>query len=432
MKRVHLPEEAKLGFRVWGVAIGLFLVACFLIWQFIPPPLPEKIRMATGPATGTYRLFGRALRHEFAQNKIDIHLVPTEGSGENIDLLLSGDVEIALVQSGDLGPEEAKKLLSICAVFYEPVFVFYRTALGEFGPGDMAGKRIAAGRPGSGTRSLVERLLGEFDIEDGDAAGTQFLDLGREKAVLALRRNEVDVAIFVTGPDVTWLGELFEDDNVSVRPMRRSAALTRHYRYLSELVIPEGLIDIGAGVPDKDITVIATTASLVMRPGAHDALVPLFIESCRDIVGGGTLLSPPRVFPSPHGVDAELDESAAHYFRYGPSFLARWLPLQVAHTVTRLTILLLPLLTLLYPLLKTAGPLYRWIIQRRVFRWYRVLRALEDRIDHAQTEEERNRIRERLKVVEREIWNTHVPARYGADLFQLRRHHQLTVDRLKE
>ena len=94
--------------------------------------------------------------------------------------------------------------------------------------------------------------------------------------------------------------------------------------------------------------------------------------------------------------------------------------------------MLLPLLTLLYPLFKTAGPLFRWIIQRRVFRWYRVLRALENRIERADTEEERGQIRERLKHVEREIWNTHVPARYAADLFQLRRHHQLLLDRLKE
>ena len=156
MKRVRLPEEAGLGVRVWGTAIGICLVACFLIWQFIPPPLPKEVRMATGPANGTYRLFGRALRHEFTPNKIDIELVPTEGSGENIDLLLSGDVDIALVQSGDLDPAQAKELLSICAVFFEPVFVFYRTELGEFGAEDMSGTRIAAGRCRS-TSSIAKR-----------------------------------------------------------------------------------------------------------------------------------------------------------------------------------------------------------------------------------------------------------------------------------
>jgi hypothetical protein len=93
-------------------------------------------------------------------------------------------------------------------------------------------------------------------------------------------------------------------------------------------------------------------------------------------------------------------------------------------------ILLLPLLTLLYPLLRSVGPTYRWVIQRRVYRWYRVLRRIEQQMDASDDAASLEQVREKLERVGDEIRGTNVPARYGANLFALRAHHRLLVDRL--
>ena len=421
----------RLGLKVWGPALAVSVVACFVIWHFVPPPLPKTVRFAAGPADGHYRTFGDRLRRQLAEDGIDLQLVPTSGSAENVRRLLAGKVDFALIQSGDLTRAEAARLQSVCAVFLEPCFAFYRAELDRSPDWEVPGKRIAAGLEGSGTRVLVTRLLDHVGARPGDAAGTRFLDLGGARAAEAIRRGEVDIAMFVTAPEVPWLPQLFEDENLRAYSFEYAEAWTRRYRYLTRLVIPKGLVDLKRNLPAEDVRVLATTTSVVMRPGVHEGLIKLLIERCQNELARGSLLAAPGTFPSPHGVDAPLHDDAAHYFRHGPSFLHRWFPPRLAHTVTRLTILILPLLTLLYPLFRGVGPLVRWTAQRRVFRWYRVLRALEAEFEATDDAESRALVRAELERVGDEIRHTHVPVRYAADLFHLRRNHRMLVERLE-
>lgn len=205
-------------------------------------------------------------------------------------------------------------------------------------------------------------------MREGVPPGTRLVDIGGERAVEALRAGEVDSGVFVTTVDVPWVRTLFADPNLRVTGFELAEAFTRHYRYLRRVVIPAGLIDLRSEIPPHDVQVIATTASLVIRPGAHRAFIPPLIETAREQLYQGDLLAGPEQFPSPHGVEAPLADEARQYFERGPSFFYRWLPFRYPFAATRLMIVLLPLLTLLYPLLRSAGPTYRWIIQRRVYR----------------------------------------------------------------
>jgi len=422
-----MTRTARLGLKLWGPMIVLIIVACFLIWQFVPRPLPTTITLATGSPDGHYTIFGRALRERMAERGVSVKLVRTKGSADNIRLLLAGEVDLALVQSGGLAKEEAATLRTICSLFREPCFLFRRKDVADDA---VDGLRLAIGEQGSGTRQLIGRLLEDAGIRPGDGRGTRVLDLGGPAAVKALLAGEADIAAFVTAPDVPWLRPLFESPDIRLRPFERATAMTHHYRFLNELVIPAGLIDLIEGLPAEDAVVVATTASLVGQADIHAGLIPLLIESCRDELADGALLSAPDEFPSVHGVDAPVHRDAADYFRHGPSLFQRLLPGTLGNTIARLSILLVPLLTLLFPLLKGAGPLFRWIVQRRVFRWYRVLRALEAAMDASDDAESRAAVREELERVGEEIRHTHVPSRYAADLFHLRTHHRMLIDRL--
>lgn len=196
-------------------------------------------------------------------------------------------------------------------------------------------------------------------------------------------------------------------------------------------MIPAGLIDLKSEIPASDVQVIATTASLVTRPGINGAIIPLLIESGREELYQGGLLAGPEQFPSAFGVEAPLADEALRYFEHGPSFFYHWLPFRYAYAATRLSIVLLPLLTLLYPLVRSAGPTYRWFNQRRVYRWYRVLQGVEAEMDASADAANLERIGEKLERVDAEIRSTHVPARFGANLFALRAHHRLLVERME-
>ena len=418
----------SVGVRIWGTVLLLFAVATVVAWSYLPPPLPEFVRLGTGRVGATYERFGKELRREMLEHGVELALVASVGSRENIRLLLNGEIDVGLVQSGNLSDAEASQLESIATVFYELVLVVQRAG---WDSEHIKGGRIAIGLPGSGVHRLALELLDDRGIREGVPPGTRLMEIGGERAVKALQAGEVDSAVFVTSLDVPWVRTLFTDPDLELANFEQAEAFTRHYRYLRRIVIPAGLIDLPLKIPPLDVSVIATTASLVIRPNTHRALIPLLIESSREQLYEGSLLAAPGEFPSGHGVEAPLADEAFEYFERGPSFFYRWLPFRYAFAVTRLMILLLPLLTLLYPLFSSMRPIYPWIIQRRVYRWYRVLWRIEKQMDTIGDAASLGKIHEELKHVGDEIRGTNIPASYGASLFALRAHRRLLVGRLE-
>jgi len=415
--------------RISGAVLLVFMLATFVAWLFLPPSLPNIVRLGTGPVDGHYALFGDALRAEVKEHGIELELITTAGSAENIRLLLDNEIDVGLVQSGNMSDAQAAQLVSIATVFYEPVLIVERA---DWNSDHIQGGRIAIGLPESGSNILARELLGDQGVREGVPAGTQFIEIGSEQAVEALRAGQVDSGIFVTSLLPPWVDSLFTDPSLRVTHFALAEAFSRHYRYLQRIVIPAGVINLRDEIPPNDIEVIATTASLVTRPNVHSALIPLLIESAREQLYQGGLLADPEQFPSAHGVEAPLADDAFQYFERGPSFFFRWLPYQYAHAATRLSIFLLPFLTLLYPLLRSVGPTYRWINQRRVYRWYSVLERVDREIDAGGEVVNFEKIQKELEKVDQEIRNVHVPPRFGANLFALRTHHRLLVERLEK
>jgi TRAP-type uncharacterized transport system substrate-binding protein len=413
--------------RIWIAIVVVVIVAAIVAWGLLPPPLPEVVRLGTGQAGGYYERFGAGLRREVAEHGVELETVRTAGSTDNIRLLLDGKIDVALVQSGNLSDEQAAQLLSIASVFYEPVLVVERS---EWDSYHIAGGRIAIGAPGSGGNALARRLLEDQGIRDGEPSGTRFVELAGEAAVNALLSGEIDSAVFVTSFDAPWVRTLFADSGLRVTDFALAEAFARHDRFLKRLVIPAGLVDLRYELPPKDLQVIATTASLVIRPDAHKALIPLFIESARQQLSQGGLLAAPGEFPSAHGVEAPLADEALQYFQRGPSFFYRWLPISYASTATRLAIILIPLLTLMYPMFRLAGPAYRWATERRIYRWYRVLGRIERRMDAGDSAASLDPIQEELDRIGEQIRHMYVPVKYASNLFTLRIHHKLLQDRL--
>ena len=421
----HLRD---VGVRIWGLVLLVVVAATFVAWSLLPAPLPENVRLGTGPVGGIYARFGELLGEEFAKQGVELELVTTAGSMDNIRLLADGEIDVGLVQGGILRDAPAAQLESIASVFYELVLVVERA---EWDASHIEGGRIAIGAAGSGGQALARRLLEDQGVRDGDPPGTELVEIGGQRAAEALGAGEIDSGVFVTSLEVPWVRALFSDPGLRVTNFILAEAFTRHYRYLQRMVIPAGLIDLRSEIPPADLQAIATTASLVIRPGAHRAVIPLFIESARAQLHQGGLLARPGEFPSAHGVEAPLADEARQYFERGPSFFYRWLPFRYASATTRLTIILIPLLTLLYPLFRLAGPAYALVNRRRVYRWYRVLEKLEKNMDTSEDAASLQQARKELDRIADRIRGTHVPASYGASLFDLRLHHRLLADRLE-
>ncbi len=377
---------------IWtAFAVLVPLIGFVLAWSFVDPAPPDSIRMATGPEGGAYHRYGLAYREALAKEGVSVELRPTEGTAENLALLDRGEVEIAFVQGGVGTAEAHPELRSLASLYYEPLWVFVRAGTGYRDLRDLSGKALAVGSRGSGTRPVALRLLELNQVQ------AELRDVGGTVAAEALRRGELE-AMFLTGsPAVKLIEELLRDPRVVPLPCRRAEGYSRQVRYLSPIVLPEGVIDFAKNVPPADVPLVATVASLVVRDEAfHPSLADLILPVARTLHGKGGVLESPGDFPSSHRLDFPLTDLSERYFRFGLPFLHRYLPFWAASLLGRFKVMLLPLLTLAIPLIRLLPPVYAWRQNSKVRKLYEELSLLEQ---GEASEEELKAMAERAREV---------------------------------
>ena len=170
----------------------------------------------------------------------------------------------------------------------------------------------------------------------------------------------------------------------------------------------------------EDKILLAPTATVVASPRLHPALIDLILLTMRDAHRGGGRLEKPSAFPTGNFVTFPLEPAAQRFYDEGPPFLQRYLSFWAANLIDRLKILLLPLLTLLYPLFKVLPPTYSWRMRSKVNRWYKDLQALDDKLRAAAIS--REEASARLDEIEQSVEKVSVPAGFAASAYTLRLH----------
>ena len=143
------------------------LIAAALLWRTMPP---RTITMATGPEGGAYHEVGKFYRTILAQEGVDLRLWPTSGALENLALLREphSGIDVALMQGGTTRDGDADKIESLGTVFYEPLWLFYRTPLHPLDIDGLRGLKVAVGPEGSGSRAVALDLLKRSGVERRD------------------------------------------------------------------------------------------------------------------------------------------------------------------------------------------------------------------------------------------------------------------------
>lgn len=414
------------------LAVAVVLIAAGL-YQLVEPAPPREITMATGGPDGYYHALGKSLKDGLRREGVEVKLISTAGSSENMELLTEPDgaVSIAFVQSGmervfDLGETT---LSSLGSLYYEPIWLFYRREMALNSARDLKGLRVAVGARGSGTRAVVEYLMAENGLPE---AGHEFVlvEAGGKQSVALLRSAEIDAAFFTVSPRSDTIQSLIDIPEVDFLDIRRSEAYTARYPFLSSVSISEGLLDLERNIPPEDRTTLASTATLVVNDRFHPALTPLVLEQLSRRLRDGGMLEQPGEFPSARNVGFGLTKEAEHYFKKGPSFLLRYMPFWAASLVDRLVIFIVPLLVIVIPLIKLAGPLYRWRVRSRIFTWYRHLQEIERKYSEGKVENLTQEIH-RLDVLTKELASIDVPLSYADELYELKEHVEYVRGRLE-
>jgi len=424
----RLSEYSARDLLLVGIPLLLLVIAGF--WaasRFIQPAPPDTLILSSGGEGGAYQRFAAAYKDVLARYGIRLVEKTSAGSPENLGRLRDPAfaVDAAFIQGGTARVQDGDTLLSLGALYYEPLWIFYRAELARGKGGaptrlaDLKGRRVAIGAPGSGTRHLANELLYASQL---DASNTRLLDSGGLALVEAFSRGDIDAA-FVVGPTqsaTVWT--LLNLPGIRLMSLAHADAYSRTFPHLSKVVLPRGAIDLTAEVPPADVTLLASMATIVVREDTHPALIDLLMQAMTEVHGGPGIFQKPGEFPRAASADFPLSKEAERYYKSGKPFLQRYLPFWAATLIDRMVVMLVPLVAVLIPVFKIAPGLYGWRVRSRLFRRYGELKFIEAEVEANPERHSRDEWLKRVDAIERDVNRLSTPLGYSDMFYTLRSH----------
>lgn len=407
---------------IYKVILPILLAFIFMFYfasGFVEPAPKKELTIATGSTSGNY--YKSALRYQklLAEQNVKLNIVSTTGSVENLDLLNAGKADIAFVQAGIIDSNDNKNIESLASIYHEPLWVFYKNSgyTIEYIV-ELISKKVSIGGNGSGTQYLAIQML----IDNGlTTDNTELISLPAKESKEKLLSGEIDAMFLVSSPDSDEVVELLSDPNIELLNLKRVKAYNQKYKFLSSLILHEGTIDLYKNLPSENKKLLSTTANLVCNKGLNDELIRIFAKQIKIVHSEQSIFEEENQFPSLDNLDTDVNKAAQNYLINGDSWLETIFPFWIASQIDRLKILLIPLLTLLFPLFKGVLPLYTWTIRSKIYKWYKRLDILENTTTLTREQLEKN-IQE-LKELKSEVQQqTKVPLSYKGEYYNLLLH----------
>lgn len=449
-----------------AVFAGLIIAAWAAIVILKPGPEGHLV-LASGGSEGAYNELAILYQKQMAKYGIDVELRPTTAGAATLRALFvdeKSDVDAGFIKGGVAGSlqgrlasEQERKwhdrqteaLLSVGRMFYEPIYVFYRgpdqvKSLSEF-----KGKRIAIGSKEGGARRIAITLLRSNGV---DEKNSKFVEADLPDDAKPLAAAEYDVAFVVLPPESNKVFKLMRVPDILLMNFAAEAdAYVARFPYLTKLVMHQGSIEFAPDIPSADITLLSTTAVLVIKKSVHSAIVSLLadavLENPRrgfDRDGEPILFHKAGEFPNANDPEFAVSRDAAAVYKSGElPFLLRsiapvnakmgipfWVTAYLHKNGTSTVLLLIPILSILLPLARILPMLYTWTVRRRLFQWYRQMKVLETRIDHGSTPAQLAEARVELERIDRAASRIRVPINFSDQFYDLRGHIDLVRRRL--
>ena len=398
-----------------AIGVGIFV--------FVNSSAPTVITITSGPAGSVFERNAERYQKILAREGVTLKIVPSGGSVENLRRLIDPkvSVDVGFVLGGEVNGANIDRLVSLGSIAYQPLMVFYRGAPKNL-LSDFAGKRLDIGEEGSGTHILALALLKANGIEPG--GGTVLVDSVKGDAVRALIENRID-AIFVMGDSTSTdlMRKLLHTPDIRLFNFTQAEGYARRIAYLNKLDIPKGALDFGKDTPPENISLVAPTVELIARDTLHPALSDVLLGAAKEVHATPGLFKKRGEFPAPIEHEFRISPDATRFYTSGKSFLYRTFPFWVASLIARTIAIVVPIALLLIPALKMVPAIYRWRIQSRINRWYRVLLELErDALKPSNDPQRRKELLRHLDHIEHTVNRIAVPASFGDIFYGLRGH----------
>lgn len=469
-----------------AVFAGIILAGWLAI--VILKPGPEgRLVLASGGAEGSYNELALLYQKQLAKYGVEVELRPTTAGSATLRGLLDievrppatdakdqrptiidkqSDIEAGFLKGavagslqGRLATETERNwhdrltnaVVSVGRMFYEPVYVFYRgeqvKSLSEF-----KGKKIMIGSAEGGASRVAKTLLRGNGVDDKNS---KFINEDVSDDASALTKGDADVAFVVLPPDSSKIFKLMRTPGILLMNFAAEAdAYVSRFPFLSKLVMHQGSVEFAPDIPSADITLLATTSTLVVKKSVHPAIAALLAEAVVDNPRKGydrdgepILFHQAGEFPNLKDPEYAPAKEAVPIYKNGElPFLLRavapmnnalgipfWVTAYLHKHGTSTVLLLIPILSIGLPLMRLLPQLYAWTIKRRLYSWYRQLKVLETRLDreHNPSPADLAEAHDELERIDRAVSRIKVPIPYTDQFYDLRGHIDIVRRRLE-
>jgi TRAP-type uncharacterized transport system substrate-binding protein len=432
-------------------------------------PGPEgRLVIATGGADGAYNELVKTFARDLARNGVRLELredlqgsdllkaMRDDRSGVDGGVIKGGYLgtltgRLASANARDRHEVETDNTRSVGRLFLEPIWVFTRGTLPIESLRDLEGKRILTGVRQSGARRVVMQLLRANNVNTDNS-----VLIGQELTAdaSALVKGEADAAVLILPPESERIQKLLRVEGIRLMNFApEAAAYTSRFPALSSVVLTRASVEFEPVIPSADITLLATSAALIVRDELSPALASLLAHavisnprSPFDRTGDPILFHRAGQFPSIDEPEYEVSKDIRLIYRSGElPFLLRVLaPLNARLNLpfsftafasaygVQFALLLIPALTILIPLGKVLPILYHWAVRQRLLYWYRELKSLERRVDRDAGQSAIDKHIAEIDRIDLAVRRMRVPLEFFDQLYDLRGHIDLVQRRLEQ
>ena len=268
-----------------------------------------KISYATGGTSGTYYGFSGVIANvlnEKLKGTLNLKVESTGASKANIQMLASGDADIAIVQNDvmyyaytgtDLfaGGAPITSFSAVASCYPEYVQILAKKDITSIE--QLSGKNVSVGDAGSGTEFNAKQILAAYNLsfDDIKVSNQSFAD-----SADSLKNGTIDAAFVVAGYPTTAVTELATSFDFNLLPIddAHAAALQADYGFYYYGVIPGGTYKPVA----DDVPAVAVMATIVASNKVPADVVYAFVKGLFDYKDDIT---------AGHAKGAELDLNTA-------------------------------------------------------------------------------------------------------------------------